>query len=124
MKTSDRTVCPARMALIVVLGLSVISVAGVFAGDVFASRGDDDSGSEVYGVVVGGDGAPLPGVLISISGGKVKQKTVTANDGAFSFASIPPGDYLVVFQAPGKKKIKRKIPVASEDVDLGTVALD
>ena len=115
-----------RVLMIAVFTLSTVSVAGAFAADGAMSRVDQpsQSGSQVFGVVVGSDGSPLPGVLISLSGGKVKQKTVSETDGAFSFASVPPGDYVVVLQMRGKKKIKRKIPVATEDVDLGTIAMD
>ncbi len=105
-----------RVVLLFVIALAALSIPGALA--------DEDSGGDVFGIVVTGDGSPWPGVLISLTGGDVKQKTVSDNDGAFRFTSIPPGDYVVVFQAPGKKKIKRKIPVSTEDVDLGTIAID
>ena len=114
-----RPMCENRMSrvvLLLVFALSTISVVGAFAAE--------DSGSDVFGVVVSGDGSALPGVLISLAGGDVKQKTVSDNDGAFRFTSVPSGDYAVVFQAPGKKKIKRKILVSTADVDLGTIALE
>ena len=114
-----RPMCENRMSRVVfllVFALSTISVVGAFAGE--------DSGGDVFGVVVTGDGSPWPGVLISLTGGDVKQKTVSDNDGAFRFTSVPPGDYVVVFEAQGKKKMKRKIPVATGDVDLGTIAID
>ena len=105
-----------RVVLLLVFVLSTISVVGAVAGE--------DSGGDVFGVVVTGDGGPWPGVVISLTGGDVKQKTVSDNDGAFLFTSVPAGDYVVVFQAQGKKKMKRKIPVATGDVDLGTIAID
>lgn len=105
-----------RVALVLIVALAMVSAPGAFAGE--------DSGSDVFGSVVSGDGGALPGVLVSLTGGDVKQKTVSDNDGAFRFTSIPPGDYVVVLQAPGKKKAKREFPVATEDVDLGTIALD
>jgi hypothetical protein len=114
-----RPMCENRMSrvvLLLVFALSTISVVGAFAGE--------DSGGDVFGVVVTSDGSAWPGVLISLSGGDVKQKTVSDNDGAFQFTSVPPGDYVVVFEAQGKKKMKRKIPVATGDVDLGTIAID
>ncbi len=114
-----RPVCENRMSrvvLLLVFALSTISVVGAFAGE--------DSGGDVFGVVVSGDGSALPGVLISLSGGDVKQKTVSDDDGAFRFASVPPGDYVVVFEAQGKKEMKRKVAVATGDVDLGTIAIE
>lgn len=116
MRTSLVEVRLVRMTLLLVVALTLVAVPGVFAGE--------DSGSDVFGVVVSSDGNAWPGVLISLTGGDVKQKTVADNEGTFRFTSIPPGDYVVVFQAPDKKKIKRKIPVATEDVDLGTIAID
>ena len=105
-----------RVVLLLVVALATVSVPGAFAGE--------DSGGDVFGVVVTSDGSAWPGVLISLTGGDVKQKTVSDTDGAFRFNSVPPGDYVVVFQAQGKKKVKRKIPVSTEDVDLGTIAID
>ena len=106
--------------------LSAVSVAGAFAADGSVSRVDEpaSSGSKVFGVTVSSDGSPLPGVLITLSGKGVKQKTVSETDGAFGFASVPPGDYVVVFQFQGRKKVKRKIPVTTEDIDLGTIVVD
>ncbi|MCJ7753292.1 MAG: carboxypeptidase-like regulatory domain-containing protein [Thermoanaerobaculales bacterium] len=114
-----RPMCENRMSRVVLLlsfALSTISVVGALAGE--------DSGGDVFGVVVTSDGSAWPGVLISLTGGDVKQKTVSDNDGAFRFTSVPPGDCVVVFEAQGKKKMKRKIPVATGDVDLGTIAID
>ena len=105
-----------RVVLLLVVALATVSVPGAFAGE--------DSGGDVFGVVVTSDGSAWPGVLISLTGGDVKQKTVSDTDGAFRFNSVPPDDYVVVFQAQGKKKVKRKIPVSTEDVDLGTIAID
>lgn len=113
-----------RVAVIGVCIVSMLPAVTASAGDDGASRVDEESGNRVFGVVVSTDGSPLPGAIISLSGGKVKQRTVSVSDGAFSFASVPPGDYVVVFQASGKKKVKRKVPVSTEDVDLGTIALD
>ncbi len=116
MKTSMVEEGLVRTVLLLVVALALVAVPGVFA--------DEDSGSDVFGVVVTADGTAWPGVLISLTGGDVKQKTVSDNDGAFRFTSIPPGDYVVVIQAPDKEKIKREIPVTDGDVDLGTIALD
>ena len=121
-KTFAGRIC--RVAMIGILVGWVAPAPGVFAGESFAGQLDDNPGARVFGVTVGGDGSALPGVLISLSGGKVKQRTVSGTDGEFSFASVPPGDYVVVFQFQGKKKLKREVPVATEDVDLGTILVD
>ncbi len=121
MEKSTFDVWMPRVLMIAVLGLSVV---GASTGEGDVSGVDDDSASQVFGVVVSGDGSALPGVLISLSGGDVKKRTVSATDGAFRFASIAPGDYLMVFHAQGKKKVKRKITISTEDVDLGTIVLD
>jgi hypothetical protein len=113
-----------RVAMIAICFVSGFSVAGDSVGDRVAGQVEEDGGSKVFGVTVSGDGSALPGVLISLSAGKVRQKTVSGTDGEFSFSSVPPGDYIVVFQAQGKKKVKRKIPVATGDVDLGTIVVD
>ena len=115
-----------RFLMFVVCAVSAFSVAGTLAAGSSVGRGDDPAqpGSRVFGVTVSSDGSALPGVLIALSGKGVKQRTVSETDGAFSFASVPHGDYMVVFQFQGKKKIKRKSPVGTEDVDLGTIVVD
>ena len=113
-----------RAAMIAGIVGSLALVPGAFAGESTGSQVDDNPGVKVFGVTVSGDGSALPGVLISLTGGEIKQRTVSGTDGEFSFASVPPGDYVVVFQFQGKKKLKREVPVATEDVDLGTILVD
>jgi len=115
-----------RFLILAVCAVSAFSVAGTLVAESSVGRGDEPAqpGSKVFGVTVSSDGSALPGVLIALSGKGIKQRTVSGTDGAFSFASVPPGDYMVVFQFQGKKKIKRKIPVGTEDVDLGTIVVD
>jgi hypothetical protein len=106
--------------------VAAVSMTGAFAGENNQVRADEPSnaGNKVFGVTVMSDGSPFPGVLISLSGGGVKQRTVSASDGKFEFSAVPPGEYTVVFQVKGKKKVERKIPVATEDVNMGTVLID
>ena len=120
-----KVVCEPRMCRVVVmLALAFVTVSG--GGVPAAARVDDDSaaGSDVFGATAGGDGSPLPGVLISLSGDGVNLKTVSESDGSFRFTSIQPGDYSVVFKMTGLKKAKQKIVVATEDLDLGTITLE
>jgi hypothetical protein len=126
MKTS---VCEYRMFRVVtmlVFVLSVVSVAGASEAGVIV-RGEDESpaaGYEVFGATVSSDDSALPGVLITLSGDGVNQKTVSDTDGAFHFVSVPPGSYSMVFKMKGKKKVKREVTVSTGNLDMGKITID
>jgi hypothetical protein len=106
--------------------LSAISVAGVSGYDVLTARADDSPTAryDVFGATVNADGSALPGVLIELSGDGVNQKTVSSADGSFSFSSVPPGSYAIVFKMKGRKRVKREITLSNSDVDLGKITLE
>ena len=60
------------------------------------------SGS-VSGVVRNPEGAPLPGVTVTISGDKLPlgRSMTTLSDGSFQFGGLIPGEYLVRAELPG-----------------------
>jgi carboxypeptidase family protein len=72
-----------------------------------------DTGS-VSGVVRGADGAPLPGVTVTVSGPLLPagRTNVTDSNGAFSFLRLPPGDYEVKAELEGMGNVKRAAVVA------------
>jgi carboxypeptidase family protein/TonB-dependent receptor-like protein len=72
-----------------------------------------DTGS-VSGVVRGADGAPLPGVTVTVSGPllPVGRTTVTDSDGAFRFLRLPPGDYEVKAELEGMGNTRRAAVIA------------
>lgn len=54
--------------------------------------------AEVLVGIVGEDGVPLPGVVVSMSGGKsYRQNSMTGEDGSFSFHTLLPGEYFLRF---------------------------
>ena len=114
-----------RVVMVLVFVLSVVSVAGASEGVIV--RGDEESPAashEVSGVTVDIDGTALSGVLITLSGDGVNQKTVSDADGAFHFMSVPPGSYSVVFKMKGMKKVKREVTVSTGNLDLGQITMN
>src|SRR5216110_2041417 len=79
------------------------------AGTAFAQQ----TGS-ISGVVRGADGAPLPGVTVTVSGPLLPagRTVVTDESGAFSVLRLPPGDYEVAAELTGMGNTKRPAVVA------------
>ena len=123
-----KPVCECRMSRVVmmlVFVLSAVSVVGASEAGIIV-RGEGESpaaGYEVNGATVSSDGSALPGVLITLSGDGVNQKTVSDTDGVFHFMSVPSGSYSVVFKMKGAKKVKREIAVSTGDVNLGKITM-
>ena len=71
---------------------------------------------EIQGTVNGNDGHPLPGVTVEASSVSLQgtRVSVTGNDGAFRFISLPPGSYKVKGSLSGFTTVER----------LATVKLD
>ena len=114
-----------RVLMVLVLSLLAVSMAGAFETGVIV-RGEDESPAavhEVFGATVASDGSALSGVLITLSGDGVDQKTVSDAEGAFNLTSVPPGSYSMVFKAKGMKKVKREVTVSTGDLDLGKITM-
>ncbi|HLN93212.1 MAG TPA: TonB-dependent receptor, partial [Thermoanaerobaculia bacterium] len=73
--------------------LSVLAVTGLLASVVFAA---ETTGS-ISGIVKGRDGAPLPGVTVTVSGPYLPagRTDYTDSAGRFQFARLLPGEYVV-----------------------------
>ncbi|HKV10461.1 MAG TPA: carboxypeptidase regulatory-like domain-containing protein, partial [Thermoanaerobaculia bacterium] len=89
--------------------LGFLALLLMMAGAAFAQT----TGS-VSGVVRGADGAPLPGVTVTISGPLLPagKSTVTDELGAWSILRLPPGDYTVLADLSGMGSTKREAVVA------------
>lgn len=68
----------------------------------------------ISGVVRGSDGAPLPGVTVTVKGPLLPagKTTVTDENGAYSFLRLPPGDYEVSAELSGMGGVQRQAVVA------------
>ncbi len=68
----------------------------------------------ISGVVRGADGAPLPGVTVTVSGPLLPagRTVVTDEGGAYSVLRLPPGDYEVAAELTGMGSVKRPAVVA------------
>lgn len=66
-------------------------------------------GGDIYGSVVLADGSRIPGVLITVSGDNIGQKTTLSSEkGNFRFISLPPGTYTLRFELQGFTTVIRK----------------
>jgi len=75
----------------------------------------------VTGVVVGPDGAPLPGATVQLQGGRGTQTAVSDAKGAFRFVDLIPGSYTVRAELSGFQTTEGAIAVAAgvrADVEL------
>jgi hypothetical protein len=64
----------------------------------------------VVGVATDSSGAAVPGALVTVTGPALirgQENTTTGSDGSYRFASLPPGDYSLVFELQGFQTTKR-----------------
>ncbi|HEX8411047.1 MAG TPA: TonB-dependent receptor [Thermoanaerobaculia bacterium] len=102
-----------RGATLFVLLLLVVSTA----------LGQGTSGSLIGTVTSEGNG--LPGVTVTLSSPSLQgtRTAVTGEAGGYSFPSLPPGDYTVVFELEGLQTVTKKLRVnltqtSRSDIDL------
>lgn len=55
----------------------------------------------IRGTVTGGDGTPLPGVTVTVSGSSGRRTFVTTTDGEYRFLGLDPGTYTVTAELSG-----------------------
>jgi hypothetical protein len=103
-----------RLRQVLVFLLVMACAVGAFA---------QTTGSLVGNVTT--EGAALPGVTVTISSPALQgtRTTVTGDGGGYSFPSIPPGAYTVVFELSGMAKVTKNVSVvlasnARADADL------
>ncbi len=67
----------------------------------------------MVGVVKEGVGGALPGASVEIKSPSLQgtRTTVTAGDGSFRFAQLPPGEYVVTFALSGFTKVEKRAAV-------------
>jgi hypothetical protein len=59
--------------------------------------------------------APVPGAVVTLSGGSGVHKTVqTQEDGTYEIIAVPPGTYKLVFSYEGLKPVKRNVVVNAD----------
>jgi len=96
-----------RFSLKSVLFVVIVAVALPLAAQ-------EKSGT-VAGVVFDGDGVPLPGATVSVTGENMMgaRNTITDAGGVFRFMSIPPGSYTVAASLAGFQSVKQdNVPVS------------
>jgi len=87
--------------LVLVLGLAMVC----------ALNAQSRQTGSLRGVVTDSDGAPLPGVTITVTGPALmgSESAVTNTDGAYRIPVVPPGsDYVIVAELPGFETVRRE----------------
>lgn len=76
------------------------------------------------------EGAPLPGVTVTISSPALQgvRTTTTGEVGGYNFAALPPGMYTVIYELSGMQKVTKKVTLnlaqtAHSDADLKVSAI-
>ena len=81
----------------------VLAVASLTFGVPAAALAQSVQTGSVSGEVVDAGGRSMPGLRVElVHAGQVIQTTTTAGRGAFTFANVAPGDYIVRMQANGQ----------------------
>jgi hypothetical protein len=79
----------------------------------------------VSGSVTSNDGAPLPGVRVTVSSPALQGQRTTVCDigGAYTLRSLPPGTYKVAFALAGFATVERSVVVPLGSVAVADVAM-
>lgn len=107
---------PGGRALVAIgfaFGLCLILAAGAFA--------QPATGRVEGRVTAGEDGVPLAGVRARLEGTNLE--SLTDGDGRFRIAGVAPGEWTVVFEAPGRRTERRSVSVRAGDVVVLDVPL-
>ncbi len=62
----------------------------------------------IKGVVINPEGKPLPGVTVILESSAIvvpSLETITDENGLYSFASLPPGEYELIYSQPHREKV-------------------
>lgn len=108
---------------VVFLGLLTVSFSGCIVGEsastdatpstdaapeASAATFDDDKGA-VQGTIINDEGLPLPDVLVGIL--ETNEQTMSAQNGAFTFSNVLPGDYALSATVLGYETASKAITV-------------
>ena len=67
----------------------------------------------IEGTVVGGNGFPMAGALVTVTSSGVSQESVTGADGSWVFADLATGDYVVTAMLPGFDTAELQVSLAA-----------
>ena len=67
----------------------------------------------IEGSVVDASGAPLPGVVVTVTGLEVREERVTGADGSYAASGLAAGDYLVTAVLPGFESVQLPVSVGA-----------
>ena len=77
------------------------AMAATVAALCLPSLSSGQSTGAIEGTVTDAAGGALPGVVVTAAGPVARQERVTGATGAFAFAALPPGDYVIGAALPG-----------------------
>ena len=91
----------------------LVTATAAFAGE---------TGS-ISGVVMDGTGLPVPGAAVKVTGAQAPRDTATGSNGAFKFAVLLPGTYVVTADLKGLGTASQKVQVFVDNDAQLTLAL-
>lgn len=73
---------------------------------------------QIAGRALDSNGAPLPGVAVTVESGGRKQQIFTATDGSYVASNIAPGEVKITGELPGFKTTQRSADQTGQQMDL------
>ena len=81
------------------------------------------STGSIEGSVVGPNGAPLAGVVVTVLGPGIDREHLTGADGSYAAPGLPAGDYVLTAALRGYDTVETRIPVAAGTTETVTIQL-
>jgi hypothetical protein len=67
----------------------------------------------IEGTTVGANGLPMSGALVTVTGTAVSRESVTGADGAWAFADLAAGEYVIAAMLPGFETAELQVTLAA-----------
>lgn len=90
-----------------------LAIVGVLLPLMAATPATAQTTGAIEGTVIGSNGFPMSGALVTVTGAAASRESVTGADGSWAFADLAAGDYVVTGMLPGFETAELQVTLAA-----------